>query len=159
MASTLEAFFTDRLTRQRQASGHTIAAYRDAFRLLLAYAHERTGIEPSRLDFADLDAALIAGFLDHLEVDRHNSVQSRNARLTAIRSFYRFAAYREPGHAKLIAQVLAIPEKRTSRRVVSYLGANEIDALLAAPDRNAWTGRRDHALLAVTVQTGLRVSE
>lgn len=156
---TLEAFFTERLGRQRQASGHTVAAYRDAFRLLLTYAHNQTGIEPSRLDFADLDAGMIAGFLEHLEVDRHNSVRSRNARLTAIRSFYRFAAYREPAHAKLIAQILAIPEKRTGRRVVAYLSTIEIGALLAAPDRTAWTGRRDHALLAVTVQTGLRVSE
>jgi integrase/recombinase XerD len=159
LAPVLEAFFTERLIRQRRASAHTIASYRDAFRLLLGFAHQRTGKEPSQLDFADLDAKLIAAFLEHLEDQRHNSVRSRNARLTAIRSFYRFAAYREPGHAALIAQVLAIPEKRANRSVVSFLVPAEIDALLAAPDRSTWLGRRDHALLALTVQAGLRVSE
>jgi site-specific recombinase XerD len=159
VAPLLEAFFTERLIRQRRSSAHTIASYRDAFRLLLVYARDRTGKQPCQLDLADLDAQLIAGFLEHLEHDRHNSIRSRNARLTAIRSFYHFASYREPGHAALIAQVLAIPGKRADRRIVSYLVPAEIDALLAAPDRSTWLGRRDHALLAVTVQAGLRVSE
>jgi integrase/recombinase XerD len=159
VAPLLEAFFTERLIRQRRASAHTIASYRDAFRLLLVFARDRTAKQPCQLDLADLDGALIGAFLEHLETDRHNSVRSRNARLTAIRSFYRFASYREPGHAALIAQVLAIPEKRTDRRIVSFLVPAEIDALLAAPDQSTWIGRRDHTLLAVTVQAGLRVSE
>jgi integrase/recombinase XerD len=159
VAPTLEAFFTERLGQQRHASPHTIASYRDAFRLLLSYARTHTGKEPSDLDFADLDAKLIAAFLDHLEHQRHNTIRSRNARLTAIRSFYRFVSYREPAHAALIQHVLAIPEKRTRRTVVSFLNVSEIDALLTAPDRSTWTGRRDHALLALTIQTGLRVSE
>jgi integrase/recombinase XerD len=158
LAPVLEAFFTERLIRQRRASDHTIASYRDAFRLLLGFAHTRTGKQPCQLDFVDLDAQLIGAFLEHLEHERHNSVRSRNARLTAIRSFYRFAAYREPGHAALIAQVLAIPEKRATRRIVSFLVGAEIDALLAAPDRSTWIGRRDHALLALTLQAGLPVS-
>jgi integrase/recombinase XerD len=159
VAPTLEAFFTERLGHQRHASPHTIASYRDAFRLLLGYARAHTGKEPSDLDFADLDADLIAGFLDHLEHQRHNTTRSRNPRLTAIRSFYRFVSYREPAHAALIQQVLAIPDKRTRRSVVSFLNVSEIDALLTAPDRTTWTGRRDHALLTLTIQTGLRVSE
>jgi len=159
VAPALEAFFTERLCQQRQASPHTVTAYRDTFRLLLAFARDRTGRQPAKLDFADLDAELIASFLQHLERDRHNSVRTRNARLAAIRSFFRYASYREPGHAALIQHVLAIPEKRTRRRVVCYLTGAEIDALLAAPDRTSWTGRRDHALLALTVQTGVRVAE
>jgi integrase/recombinase XerD len=159
VAPLLEAFFTERLIRQRRSSPHTIASYRDAFRLLLVFARDRTGKQPCQLDLADLDAQLISGFLDHLEGERHNSIRSRNARLTAIRSFYRFASYREPAHAALIAQVLAIPEKRADRRIVSYLVPAEIDALLGAPDRSTWLGRRDHALLAITIQAGLRVSE
>jgi integrase/recombinase XerD len=159
LAPTLEAFFTDRLLHQRRASAHTIASYRDAFKLLVNFAHTQTGKEPHHLDFADLDAKLIAAFLEHLEHQRHNSVRSRNARLTAIRSFYRFASYRHPEHAALIQHVLTIPEKRIRRSIVSFLNAAEIDALLAAPDRATWTGRRDHALLALTIQTGLRVSE
>jgi integrase/recombinase XerD len=159
VAPTLQAFFTERLCHQRQASPHTITSYRDAFRLLLSYAHDQTGKAPCELDFADLDAELIAGFLAHLEDDRHNSVRTRNARLAAIRAFFRYASYREPAHAALIQRVLAIPEKRGRRGIVSYLTATEINAVLAAPDRASWTGRRDHALIALTVQTGVRVSE
>lgn len=159
LAPTLEAFFTERLIGQRHASPNTVAAYRDAWRLLLRFAHERTGKEPNRLDIADLDAALVAGFLDHLEQQRHNSIRTRNARLAAIRSFFRYAALRHPEHAALIARVLDIPAKRCERKDVAYLNEAEVDALLAAPDRTNWTGRRDHALLDVAVQTGLRVSE
>jgi len=159
LAPTLEAFFTERLIGQRHASPNTVAAYRDAWRLLLRFAHERTGKEPNRLDISDLDAALVAGFLDHLEQQRHNSIRTRNARLAAIRSFFRYAALSHPEHAALIARVLDIPAKRCERKDVAYLNEAEVDALLAAPDRATWTGRRDHALLDVAVQTGLRVSE
>ena len=159
IAATLEAFFTDRLANQKRASAHTIAAYRDTFRLLLRFAQRSTGKAPSVLDFADLDAALIAAFLDHLEHQRHNSVRTRNARLAAIHSMYRFAALSHPEHSAVIQRVLAIPTKRFERTDVAFLDSNEIDALLCAPDRATWTGRRDHALLATALQTGLRVSE
>ena len=159
LAPTLEAFFTERLMSQRRASRHTIAAYRDTFRLLLAFAQGRTGKAPSRLQFDDLDAPLIGAFLDHLEHARGNSPQSRNARLAAVHSLFRFAALRHPEHAALIARVLAIPPKRFDRAVVSFLDRRESEALLAAPDRSCWIGRRDNALLTVAIQTGLRVSE
>ena len=159
LAPTLEAFFTERLYRQRQASPHTIASYRDTFRLLLRFAEERTGKAPSQLDLRDLDADLVSAFLDHLETDRSNTVRTRNVRMAAIRSMFRFAAYREPAHAEQIQRVLAIPDKRVHRPVLTYLSPVEIDALLAAPDLTAWLGRRDHALLVVALQTGLRVTE
>jgi site-specific recombinase XerD len=155
----MEAFFTERLMNQRRASSNTIAAYRDAWRLLLRYAQERTGKQPCQLDLADLDAPFIAGFLDYLERERANTVRTRNARLAAIRSFFRYAALCHPEHAQLIARVLAIPTKRSDRNEVSYLEQPEVDALLVAPDRTTWAGRRDHALLDVAVETGLRVSE
>jgi len=159
IAPTLEAFFTERLMNQKQASTHTVGAYRDTVRLLLGFARQRTGKAPSQLDFADLDVGVIAAFLDHLERERHNSVRTRNARLAAIHSMYRFAALAHPEHAELIQRVLAIPTKRFDRTDVSFLDDDEIDALLAAPDRSRWFGRRDHALLVIAVQTGLRVSE
>jgi integrase/recombinase XerD len=159
LAPTLQAFFTDRLIRQRHASGHTIAAYRDTWRLLLAYASKHIGVTPARLDMADLDAPLIAAFLDYLEHQRGNRVRTRNARLAAIHSLFRFAVLVHPEHAETIARVLAIPPKRFDRAVISYLTEPEIDALLGACDLTTWTGRRDHALLLLTVQTGLRVSE
>lgn len=159
LAPILESFFTDRLTRQLHASPHTVRAYRDTFRLLLQFAAQRTGKQPSQLDLADIDAALITEFGDHLERDRGNTVRTRNQRMAAIRSMFRYASYREPAHAALIQRVLAIPDKRTHHPVVSYLTPVEVEALLAAPDRSTWLGRRDHALLATAVQTGLRVSE
>lgn len=159
LAPTLQAFFTDRLVRQRQASPHTIAAYRDTWRLLVAFAAARVHTAPSALTMADLDASLIAGFLDHVEHDRGNTARTRNARLAAIRALFRYAALKHPEHAALIARVLAIPPKRFERRLVTYLTDREVDALLAAPDRTTWTGRRDHAWMAVAVQTGLRASE
>ena len=159
LAPTLEAFFTQRLTSQLHASANTVAAYRDAWRLLLRHAQDRTGKQPCQLDLADLDAPFVAGFLDHLEQDRGNSVRTRNARLAAVRSFFRYAALCHPEHADLIARVLAIPAKRAQRNELCYLSQPEADALLAAPDRNTWTGRRDHALLDVAIDTGLRVSE
>ena len=159
LAPTLQAFFTTRLGHQRDASPHTIDSYRHAFRLLLTYAKARTGKDPSDLDLADLGADLVSGFLDHLERERGNGVGSRNTRLAAIHSFFRFASYRHPEHAASIQQVLAIPQKRTEKRPRSFLTAAEMDALLAAPDRSTWIGRRDHVLLAVAVRTGLRLSE
>jgi len=159
VAPTLEAFFTERLLCQRQASAHTVASYRDTFSLLLRFVQHQTGKAPCGLDVSDLDAPAIGGFLDYLEVERHNSVATRNARLVAIHSLFSFAALRHPEHAELIARVLAIPPKRTERALVSFLSAPEVDALLASPDRATWIGRRDHALLVVAIQTGLRVSE
>lgn len=159
LAPTLQAFFTERLANQKRASTHTVDAYRDTFRLLLGFAQARTGKPPSSLDFDDVDAVLVGAFLDHLEHERHNSVRTRNARLAAIHSMFRYAALAHPEHAALIARVLAIPTKRFERTDVAFLDHDEIDALLAAPDRTRWVGRRDHALLVTAVQTGLRVSE
>jgi integrase/recombinase XerD len=159
IAPTLQAFFTDRLMTQRCASRHTIASYRDTMRLLLGYAQQRTGKNPADLDFTDLDAPLIGAFLAHLESGRRNSVTTRNARLTAIHSLYRYAALHVPEHAALVARVLAIPAKRHRHPTICFLTRQEIGALLSAPDTSTWTGRRDHALLLAGVQTGLRVSE
>lgn len=159
LAPTLQAFFTDRLMGQRQASRHTIIAYRDTFRLLLGFASRRTGTAPSSLDFADLDAPLIGAFLEHLEAERGNNIRTRNARLAAIHSLFGYAALRHPEHAASIQRVLAIPTKRFDRQLVTYLTEPETDALLAACDRSTWTGRRDHAMFLLAVQTGLRVSE
>lgn len=159
LAPTLEAFFTDRLTRQRDASPHTIAAYRDTLRLLLTFTAARTGQQPSQLDVADLDAALVGDFLNHLQTERGNSTRTRNARLAAIHSLFRYAALRHPEHAVVIERVLAIPAKRHDRALITFLDPNEVDALLAAPDRTTWTGRRDHTLVLLAIQTGLRISE
>ena len=159
LAPTLEAYFTERLIGQRQASPNTVAAYRDTWRLLLRFVLARSGKHPSQLDMADLDATLVASFLDHLEQERHNSARTRNARLAAIRSFFRYASLRHPEHAALIARVLDIPAKRCERKDVTYLNESEVEALVAAPDSDTWCGRRDQALLHVAVQTGLRVSE
>jgi len=159
LAGLLEAFFTDRLQRQRGASPHTIAAYRDTFRLLLRFVQDRLGKPPSALLLAEIDAPLVGAFLDHLEKQRGNSARTRNARLAAIHSFFRFVALEEPGHAGTCQRVLAIPSKRAERRLITSLTRPEIDALLAAPDRTTWLGRRDHALLFLSIQTGLRVSE
>jgi site-specific recombinase XerD len=159
LAPTLQAFFTDRLARQRQASPRTVAAYRDTFRLLLAFVQRQIGKAPFALGIEHLGATVIVAFLNHIEADRHNSPRTRNARLAAIRSFFRYAALRHPEHAAVIQQVLAIPQKRFDRAIVSFLSLAEFDAVIAAPDRTNWEGRRDHALLVVAVQTGLRVSE
>lgn len=159
LAPTLQAFFTDRLIRQRHASDHTVAAYRDTMRLLLVYVAAQTSSAPSRLDIGELDAPMIAGFLDHLEHERGNNVRTRNARLSAIHSLFRFAALTHPEHADSIARVLAIPPKRFDRALIAYLTDDEVDALLAACDFATWTGRRDHALLLLATQTGLRISE
>jgi site-specific recombinase XerD len=159
LAPLLERFFTDRLLRQRQASPHTIASYRDTFRLLLKFAHARLHTPPARLSLEAVNAPLIGAFLDHLEQTRGVSVRSRNLRLTAIHSFFRYPAFETPAHAAQIQRVLAMPSKRFTRRQIAFLTRPEIDALLAAPDHRTWFGRRDHALLLVFVQTGLRLSE
>jgi integrase/recombinase XerD len=159
LAPTLQAWFTDRLLNQRKVSPHTIAAYRHALRLLLTFAQQQTGKQPSRLDFADLDAPLVGAFLNHLERDRGNSPKTRNARLAAIHSLFRYSALRHPEHAASIARVLEIPTQRHRHTEIAYLDRSEIEALLAAPDRSTWLGRRDHAMLLVGIQTGVRVSE
>jgi len=159
LAPILQGFFTDRLARQKKASPNTVAAYRDTCRLLLSFAQAKTGKAPSRLSLADLDATLVGAFLAHLEDQRGNGTATRNARLAAIHSLFRYAAPRAPEHATVISQVLAIPPRRRERAIVSYLTPQETDAPLAAPDRQTWHGRRDHALLLLAVQTGLRVSE
>ncbi len=159
LAPTLQAFFTDRLIRQRHASPETIAAYRDTWRLLLAYATAHTGRQPARLDIADLDAALIGDFLDHLERDRGNSARTRNARLAAIHSLFGYAALQHPEHAGQISRVLAIPPKKFDRALVTWLTEPEVEALLAVPDTATRAGRRDHAMIALAAQTGLRISE
>lgn len=140
LATTLQAFFTDRLIRQRQASPHTLAAYRDTLRLMLVFASARCGTQPSKLDIDDLDTPLVGAFLDHLEHQRENGVRTRNARLAAIRSLFRYAALRHPEHAVVIERVLAIPPKRFDRRLVTFLTEPELDAVLAAPARSTWTG-------------------
>lgn len=155
----LQGFFTDRLLKQRRASPHTVAAYRNTFRLLLRFAAARLGRAPSRLALTDLDAAFLGEFLDHLERERGNSARSRNARLAALHAFFRYVAFTDPTHALLCQRILAIPSKRFERGIVEFLDDKEVQALLDAPDTDTWIGRRDRALLLVAVQTGLRVSE
>jgi site-specific recombinase XerD len=159
LAPVLQAFFTDRLIAQRRASPHTIAGYRSTFRLLLGFATAKSGKPPSTLDIADLDTPLIAEFLDHLEHERHCTVRTRNWRLAAIHSLFGYAALHHPEHAATIQRVLAIPAKRHERTLLTWLNEPEVDVLLAAPDRRSWAGRRDHAMLVLAVQTGLRISE
>jgi site-specific recombinase XerD len=159
LAPVLQAFFTDRLIAQRRASPHTIAGYRSTFRVLLGFAAAQTGKKPSALDIADLDAALIAAFLDHLEHERQCTIRTRNWRLAAIHSLFTYAAPHHPEHAATIQRVLAIPTKRHERTLVTWLTEPEADALFAAPDRGTWAGRRDHAMLVLVAQTGLRISE
>ena len=159
LAPIMQPFFTDSLMTQRQASRHTIASYRDAFKQLLGYARQHTGKLPAQLDLADLDARLIGAFLADLETTRGNSIATRNARLTAIHSLFRYASLRAPEHADLIARVLSIPAKRTHTSIVSFLTKAELDALIGAPGTATWHGRRDRVLLMLTAQTGLRVSE
>jgi site-specific recombinase XerD len=159
LAPTLQLFFTERLAKQRQASSQTMTSYRNTFRLLLRFVQDRTGKAPCTLGWEDLDAKVISAFLDHLEAGRGNSPRSRNTRLAALRSLFRYASLRHPEHAALIQQVLAIPQKRFARPAVSFLNREEVDALLAVPDLSRWEGRRDRALIALAVQTGLRLSE
>jgi integrase/recombinase XerD len=155
----LQSFFTERLLRQREASPHTIAGYRDSFRLLLRFAVERLGKAPSDLLLADLDAPFIGAFLEHLETRRGNTARTRNARLAAIHSFFGYVALNEPAHALACQRVLAMPCKRHERKPIEFLTRTEIEAVLRAPDASTWIGRRDRTLLLVAIQTGLRVSE
>lgn len=159
LPALLQRFFTDRLLSQLGASPHTVASYRDAFRLLLVFASERLGREPSHLGLEDLDAALLGDFLDHLELRRDNKPKTRNTRLAALRAFFRFVAYAEPAYSLHCQRVLAIPTKRHERRSVDFLTEEETAALVAAPDQTKWIGRRDRTLLLVATQTGLRNAE
>ena len=159
LAPLLQNYFADRLIAQRRVSPHTLAAYRDTFRLLLEFVSKRVKKFPSDLCLHELDAKLIGEFLSDLENTRKNSARTRNARLAAIRSFFRYIAVQEPAHMALIQRVLAIPQKKFERNIVQYLETSEVEAILSAADRKTWLGRRDHALLLLTAQTGLRVSE
>jgi site-specific recombinase XerD len=158
-ATLLQRYFTQRLMHQRRASPNTIASYRDTFKMLLLFAKKRLNKAPSALRLEDIDAPLVSAFLDDLEASRGVTARTRNLRLTAVHSFFRFASYEAPTHAAQIARVLAIPAKKFSRTLVPFLSRPEVDAILAAPDQRTWSGRRDHALLLVAVQTGLRLSE
>ncbi len=157
VASLVERFFTERLVRQQDVSVHTIASYRDTFRLLLKFAMAKLRKAPSALTLDELDAPFIGAFLTDLEMERGTSVTTRNLRLTAVRSFFRFVSFEEPAHSALIQRVLAIPSKRHDKRQVNFLTRSEIEAVLAAPDRTTWLGRRDHTLLLLATQTGLHV--
>lgn len=158
-ASVLTRFFTQRLIQQRHASSHTVGSYRDTFRLLLTFSKTRTGKSPSNLKWQDIDAPLVSAYLDNLEDRRGITPRSRNLRLTAIRSLFKYAAFELPEHAEQIQRVLAIPCKRCTHQQIGYLNRSEVDALLAAPDRGVWSGRRDYAWLLLAVQSGLRLSE
>ena len=155
----LERFFTQRLMQQRQASPHTVSSYRDTFRQFLKFVQQRLHKPPSHLHFDEIDASLVVTFLDSLEKQQGLSVRSRNLRLTAIHSFFRYAAFEAPAHSAQIQRVLAIPSKRFTRTLVQFLTRSEVDALLAAPNQHTWSGRRDHAFILLAVQTGLRLSE
>ena len=159
LPTLLQSFFTTRLLTQRKVSPHTVASYRDTFRLLLQFAQKRLGKAPSQLELDDLDTRLVGAFLEDLEKHRGNGATSRNLRLTAIRSFFRYAALEAPAQSAMIQRVLAIPNQRRPRVQVGFLTRPEIQALLAAPNRTNWLGRRDYALLITAVQTGLRLSE
>lgn len=159
LPALIERWFTDRLMRHRGVSANTIASYRDTFRLLFAFAQKRLGRSPSKLRLVDLDAPFICAFLDDLEARRAATARTRNLRLTAIRSFFRYASFEEPAHSAHIQRVLAIPTKRCDKRQLHFLTRPEIDAILSCPDQTTWIGRRDHTLLLLAVQTGLRLSE
>jgi integrase/recombinase XerD len=159
LAALIERYFTERLMRHRNVSPNTIASYRDTFRLLFSFAQVRLHKPPSDLALDDLDAPFICAFLDDLEANRSASARTRNLRLTAIRSFFRFASFEEPAYSAHIQRVLAIPSKRHDKRQVHFLTRPEIEAILAVPDRTTWLGRRDYTLLLLAVQTGLRLSE
>lgn len=155
----LQKFFTQRLMQEKQVSPNTISSYRDTFKLLLRFAEKRLHMPPEKLSFESLDAPLVAAFLSEQEKGRGVTVRTRNLRLTAIRSFFRFAAYEMPENSAQIQRVLAMPTKRFDRKLIDFLTRPEADALLAAPDKKTWIGRRDHALLLTTLQTGMRLSE
>src|SRR6266446_9670066 len=159
IAPHVQAFFAERRCQHKRVSPKTITSYRDTFRLLLTFVKEATGKEPSALQIHDLDAPVILQFLDYLEHQRGNAIRSRNMRLAAVRSFARFLALRDPEHLAIVTRVLAIPVKRADKKLIGYLTREEVEALLAAPDRSCWSGRRDHALLLTLYNSGARVSE
>lgn len=159
LAINLQTYFTTFAHTQRDLSANTISSYRDTWRMFLKYLTATLTVPTAELDFDAINATNVTGFLDHLEHERGNSPRTRNARLTAIRSVLGRALPDHPEHAATITQVLAIPPKRATRAVIEFLAPGEVDALLAAPDTTNWTGRRDHALLFLAVQTGLRISE
>lgn len=159
LPALVQGFFTDRLCLQMEASSHTIACYRDTFRLLLKFAGERFGKPPVRLYVEEINVDLIADFLLHCETVRGNSVRSRNTRLAAVRSFFRYVAMTDPSKLLHCQRILAMPNKRGVKRAVTFLNTDETEALLAAPERTTWTGQRDHLLLLLALQTGLRASE
>ena len=155
----LQSFFTEHMLSHRRASQQTVDSYRDTFRLLLRFLQQTTAKEPSRLQVADFDAPAILDFLDHIEQQRKNQIQSRNVRLAAIRSFFRLVALRDPASVNVVTRVLAIPLKRTDKRLVGYLTREEMEALLAVPNRKTWSGQRDYTLLLTFYNSGARVSE
>jgi len=159
IAPHVQTFFAEHLCQHKRVSSQTIASYRDTFRLLLTFVNETTGQEPAALHIQDLDAPVVLRFLDYLERQRGNAIRSRNARLAAIRSFARFLALRDPESLAITTRVLAIPSKRTDKKLIGYLTRPEVEALLAAPDRSSWGGRRDYALLLTLYNSGARVSE
>jgi integrase/recombinase XerD len=159
IAPHLQAFFAEYLCQQRRLSPQTIVSCRDTFRLFLTFLRDQTGIEPSALRIADVDAPAVLSFLQYLEQQRRNSVRSRNIRLSAIRSFFRFVALREPASLGIVTRVMAIPMKREDRKLIGYLTRTEMQALLATPDRSKWVGRRDYALLLTLYNSGARVAE
>jgi len=159
LSALLQAFFTERLMKERRASAHTIASYRDTFRLLLGYAQKKLHKAPAQLHLDDINAPFVGAFLDHIQRTRHCGVRTRNLRLTAIRSFFHYIAFQEPEYAALIDRVLAMPTKRYDRALINFLTPPEIQSLLAAPDTTSWAGRRDKAMLLLAIQTGLRLSE
>ncbi len=159
LSSLIQYFFTQHLCEHRRSSARTIVAYRDTFRLLFSFLQSQTGHAPTALTLVDLDAPAILAFLDHLETGRHNQIRSRNARLAAIRSFFRVVAVRDPANLGIVNRVLSIPTKRTDHPLITYLTRVEMDAVLAAPDPSGWLGRRDHALLLTMYNSGARASE
>jgi integrase/recombinase XerD len=159
IAPHVQAFFTEYLVQQRRLSPQTILSCRDTFRLWLTFLRHHTGVEPAALRMADVDAPVVLCFLDYLEQERSNSVRSRNIRLAALRAFFRFVALRDPASLGIVTRVLAIPVKRTDQKLIGYLTRPEIQALLTAPDRATWVGRRNHALLVTLYNSGARVSE
>jgi site-specific recombinase XerD len=155
----LQKFFVEYLRSQKSVSPETVCSYRDTWRLLLQYINEKHGIAPAELCLNDLTASIVLAFLDHLEEVRKNSVKSRNVRLSAIRAFFRLVSLNSPENLHLASSVIAIPTKKTAKRLVHFLSRDEIDALLAAPDQSLFSGRRDHALLLTLYNTGARASE
>jgi site-specific recombinase XerD len=157
-AELVQLFFTEYLVTQRALSPRTIASYRDAWMLFLDFAHKRLGKLPTALRLADIEPDLILAFLDHLEQQRHNTVQSRNLRLAALRAFLKFAARRDLSSLHVIERALSVPMKRFEQPILGFLSREEMSAVMGQPG-DSWTSQRDHLLLAMLYNTGARVSE